>query len=1232
MAKRPKRIETQASAVKAGERRIVSVLVADIRGSTPIAEELGPERYKLLIDEVARLMRQEVERLGGTVAQLTGDGVLALFGAPIGHEDDAERAVSAALAIHDSLARYDADVGPAYGIELRARVAVNTGPVFVPAADEPPERLYNALGDTVNVAARLERMAGARGVCVGDRTARLLRNAFELESLGEVELKGKSGPVSAFLVTRAREVPMARPIGPFVGREHELGELEATLERLLEGAGAVVSITGEPGIGKSRLLAEARERYRDRVHIVEGHALPGAEERPYWSIRELLRDWLGLGVSDPEARLRLELRAGLARALGDGAEEAYPFLGTLLGLGLEGEQAQRLQELSRDSIQRQTAEWFLQLVAELAREQPLCLAFEDLESADEATLALLDELLNVTEEEAVAIVLLHRSDPEHEAWHVVDRARRRHRHRFLELELGPLPSDTARELAANRAGAELEDAVSDILVERAGGNPFFLEEVIHDLVERGALVRESGRVHLAADVDRLAVPALAQEALQARFDRLEPSTRELLVTAAVIGRSFGLPLLERLVPRRRLTPALAELQRLELVLEQRRRPAPEYRFRHGVVQEVAYAALTGARRQQLHLQVGEALEEIHRESQEEVSGVLAHHFSEAEEPQRAAKYLLSAGDAARMVYADQEALAYYRRALEFLERLGDRERARETLFKVALTHHLAFDFSGANTAYREAFRIPAPSASRGPLPESVRVAVSELTPEHLLPGGAHTVDVAWLADSLYRGLVRIDRELNVVPAVAERMDVSLDGRVYRFALDPRARWSDGVPVTAGDFVFSLERMREEQAPTAHRLDDVEAVREIGERTLEIQLLKPRSYFLYLVANSWYPRAQHRPEVVRSTVRAGELVTNGPFSLDELDTERARFVANPYWHGRRGNVGAVEILLLGVGHSEPYIEAWLQGLTDIYLERVRLERVRRTAEAPHTVTEISPILHVSFFHLRTRPPFDDERVRQAFAHAVDAGELLRRVTAERDLVPGHAAAPGRGGLLPPAMPGHGHRGGFGHLAVGCRRGGRRRSGTGDQDGEWRGARHLPGLASRLSRSGWGASAPEPARLPRRRSERDARGSGCSDRSRRASPPLSGDRYISRGRARLRGSDAVWPSSDVTPAMDRGVLAQHSHRRAVRRVCRAAGIATVAVRAEAASRSVLSRLETRWVNIRSTRFRNQARSQQKRFRLMTPLRELTREHANPAATTFNPKVAGSIPARPIKPERT
>jgi predicted ATPase/class 3 adenylate cyclase len=687
--------------VTAGERRIVSVLIADVGGSTSIAERLGPERSKFLFDDIVRLMREEVERFGGTLAQLTGDGVLALFGAPIAHEDDSERAVRAALAIREALDVYGAEIATSYGLELRARVAVNTGPVVVPAGDAPPHVLYNALGDTVNVAARLQALGD---LVVGPQTAHQVEELFELDALGDLELKGRSETVAAFRVAGIREQAAAHAESPLVGREQELAALSEALDGLCEGRGAVVAITGEPGIGKSRLVGEAEERFRGRVLFLTGHAVPYTETIPYWPVRELLRSWLDLGVSDPEARARLELRAELTRTLADDAEEAYPFLARTLGLALEPELDQRMRDFASDVVQHQTFDWLYQLVCALARERPLCLVLEDLHWSDEATLLLLDELLPACEQSPVAFLLIHRSDPDHPAWKLVDRAHRRFRRLFVELDLEPLPDVDALALAHADAGAELPEELAELVAERTGGNPYFVKEAIRDLRERGALAQENGSAVLVRDAS---IPAALQGVLQARLDRLDAEARELITTAAVVGRSFGLPLLERLLPRTRLLPTLSELQWLQLVVEERGGPAPEYRFRHGLVREAAYGTLVESRRRELHLRVGEALVEFHRDSPAEVYGLLGHHFAEADEPARAVEYLLKAGDAARTAHAQDEAIELYRRALGFMERTGDEASARETLLRIGLTHHVAFDYRAANEAFSEAFARPA---------------------------------------------------------------------------------------------------------------------------------------------------------------------------------------------------------------------------------------------------------------------------------------------------------------------------------------------------------------------------------------------------------------------------------------------------------------------------------------------------------------------------------------------
>jgi ABC-type transport system substrate-binding protein/class 3 adenylate cyclase len=991
--------------VPVGERRIVSVLVADVAASTAIGERLGPERSKFLFDEVVRLMREEVERFGGTVAQLTGDGLLALFGAPLAHEDDSERAVRAGLAIRESLARYGDEVGPAYAIELQARVAVNTGPVVVPARDEPPDQLYNALGDTVNVAARLQNHGD---LIVGRETARQLGDRFRLEPLGELELKGKSTPTVAYRVVGEQEAPAKTVMTPLVGREAELAQLEGVLAELTQGRGAIVVLTGEPGIGKSRLKSEVRERFRDRVRFVEGHAVSYGAQIPYWPVRELLRDWLALGVSDPEARVRLELRAGIASALGDEADEVYPFVANVLGLPLEPEIEQRLHELSRDSLQQQTFDAVYRLVCALAQERPLCLVLEDLHWADEATTALLEALLP-SSEDPVALVLSYRAEGDHPALDLADHARRRYRHRFLELELAPLSPQAARDLAVATADADLPEQLASVLVERSGGNPFFLEEALRDLIERGVLRRLNGSLELV-NGSTVAVPALVEEALQARLDRLPREALDLIMAAAVVGRRFEVPLLERLVPTVDLRPALSELQRLELLVEERRRPAPQYRFRHGLVQEVAYRRLVDAQRRALHRAVGEALEELHRDSPEEVYGLLARHYSEADEPERAVEYLLKAGDAARALYADEEALELYGQALAFMERTGDEGRGRETLLKLALVHHLAFDFRAAQRAYASAFSRRAPRPHRLEPREHLRAGILAAPEFGFVPGIDFDHVSVFLARHLYRGLVAVGRELELVGDLAERFSVSDDGRTYRFRIRPDARWSDGVPVSAEDFAFTWSRMREDEVQTAFLLEDVAAAEAVDARTLEIRLHEPRNYFLHLLAQpAFYAWPRHVYERLGARwFESAPLVGNGPFVLVELSEEAATLEASDTWLGPRGNVQSIDVDFIH-GSAQAMVARWQERRYDVLPLAVNTGATFEDA-----IVESASGLHTAYLAFRTdREPLADVRVRSAFAHALDRERLLARW--------GVAADPaGRGGFIPPAMPGHSHR--------------------------------------------------------------------------------------------------------------------------------------------------------------------------------------------------------------------
>jgi ABC-type transport system substrate-binding protein/class 3 adenylate cyclase len=995
--------------VLTGERRIVSVLIADVVNSTGIGEKLGPERSKFLMDEVQRIMTAQVNRYDGTVVQRVGDEIFAVFGAPLAHEDDSERAVRAALAIQRAVARYAEDVRDAYGVDLAVRVGVNTGPVVIPAeTDGALAERWNALGDTVNVASRLQELANPGEVAIAQATARQVEYAFELEDLGEHDLEGKSAPMATFRVRGLREAGPPLLEGPLVGRDFELTVLERAMEGLQEGRGVIVSVTGEAGIGKTRLLAEARKRYSNTIRFIEGRAVSYAQSFPYSPIRDLLRDWLHVGATTPETRVRLELKAQVSELFGDQAEDAYPFLANLLGLTLEPDAAERIRELNRESVQHQTFDVFSELLCRLAGEMPLGVVLEDLHSADESTLELLEESLRVTEEAAVGLFLLYRTERQHGSWRLGERARQLYPHRHREIELRPLPSDASRALVEGAAEGDVPPAVAELLAERAGGNPFFLEEAFRDLVERGALTRQNGSWELAVAPDELTIPAAVQGALQARLDRLDPGAREVLGIAAVIGRTFGLPLLEKLVEHDRLLTALSELQRLDLIVETRRRPTPEYRFRHGLVQEVAYSSLVETTRKRLHQRVGEALEELYADSLDEVYDLLARHFTEADEAEKAVNYLLKAGDAARKIYADQEALEHYRKARTFLARLGDDRRARDTLFKMALAHHLAFDFEQAEEVYDEAFCCRVGEAPRPEPTERIETAV--LPPDELTPGDVYTSEGGQFISHLFQGLLMVDRELNVVPAMADNMRVSSDGLNYLFRIREGAKWSDGHPVTADDFAFAWERIQQERAITAFLMEDIESAEALDERTLEVRLREPRSYFPYILAASWaYPRPKHRCEALGEDWRKPEnLVVNGPFKLGELTDEGAVLEANPHWSGARGNVREIAITFMKAKGEEP-LEEWKAGRYDV------LQVYDRQAEElPDTVATQVPELAFTYVGFRPdRPPFSNELVRKAFSHAVDreglfgGPELLVR-------------AASRGGAIPPAMPGHSHR--------------------------------------------------------------------------------------------------------------------------------------------------------------------------------------------------------------------
>jgi class 3 adenylate cyclase/ABC-type transport system substrate-binding protein len=990
--------------VESGDVRLITVLVTDVVDSTPIGERLGPERSKPLFDEVSRLLAHEVERFDGTVAQHTGDGLLAFFGAPLAHGDDAERAVRAAMAMHAALEPFAQEAESAYDVDLRIRVAINTGPAAVPRGDQPLDSLYNALGDTVTVAGRLQSFAEPGGVIVGPLTATELRGMFGLEPLGELVLKGKSQTTPAYLV-RGERSESSTVRSSLVGRVTELEALRGVLDDLVDGRGAVVIITGEPGIGKSRLIEEGR-RDAPGVQFLEAHGVSYQEAAPYWPVQGMLRGWLGLDLAAPDLQVRLELKTALAQLPDGVADEIYPFIASLLGLRLEPDFAEAIRDVSADSVQQQTfAAFETLLVGELAR-GPMCLVLDDLHWADEATLALAEHLLPLTDEYPLAVLLSYRSERNHQAWAFGGLARTQYPHRLTEIALTPLDATEVTALAVEAAGARLPESVAALLSQRCGGNPFFVEQAVLDLVEGGALVKVDDHYEATSDLDAATVPVRIQETLQARLDRLDEVDREVITAASVIGRSFGLPLLAELIPDPGLVRSLATLQRLELVHERRRRPNPEYEFRHGLVREVAYASLLAPRRRSLHQQVGETLERWVLEGRSVDAGLLGGHFAQAGDAGRAADYLLRAGDHARSVFAERDAVECYNLAISFLEELGDVERRRQTHFRLALSHFLAADFVEANEQFALGFALPEPEPVRVSATETLRLPM-RLHTESVTPGYGNS-DGSWqLTSWVFRGLFRTDRDASVVPDLAAGLAVSEDGLRIDAAVKPGYTWEDGADVVAADFVHAWRGGRELGLETGHLFDEVTSVMETSTYEFAVALARPLPHLLHLLSQPpSFPRPHHRADQPHRDGPGSGAVGNGPYQLRTWTATSIEFEANDRWPGNRGNVGEVlvDTTAFSLIARDAYPNYDLVADPTEYALAAQPGDTYVRAGMPQTAA-------VAF--LAESGPWADTMVRRAIAMALDPDQL------EWD----QFGTPAHGGYLPPSLLGHSHDGGI-----------------------------------------------------------------------------------------------------------------------------------------------------------------------------------------------------------------
>jgi len=665
------KILTSKSAIQ-GERKQVTVLFADLKGSMELLADRDPEETRKLLDPVLERMMEAVHQYEGTVNQVMGDGIMALFGAPVAHEDHAVRACYAALRMQDSVTRYAEEVRRSEGIPIQIRVGLNSGEVVVRSIGSDLHMDYTAVGQTTHLAARMEQMATPGTVLTTAGTLDLAEGYVEARSLGAMPIKGLEAPLEVFEVVgagmaRSRlQASARRGLSRFVGRSLELDQLREALARAREGHGQVVAVVGEPGVGKSRLFHElAQEVPRPQWLVLESRSVTYGKATPYLPITALLKDYFQVEARDGAREIRAKV-LGRLRTLDESLEPTIPAFLTLLDVPPD---EVRWQALDPSQRRQRTLDAVKVFLLRESQNQPLVLVFEDLQWVDSETQALLDGLVESLPRARIVLLVNYRPEYQH-GWGG--------KTYYTRLRLNTLGHESADELLQALLGVEPGlDPLKQLLIARTGGNPFFLEESVRTLVETGALEGERGQYRAARPLAAIQVPATVQAILAARIDRLPAQEKRLLQSASVIGKDVPFALLQALEeePEEEVRRALAHLQAAEFLYETSLFPDLEYTFKHALTHEVAYGALLHQSRRALHARLVSVIEHLAPGRLAEQVDRLAHHALQGGLWDKAVLLYRKAGAKAAARSAYREAVACSEQALSALAHLpGDRER------------------------------------------------------------------------------------------------------------------------------------------------------------------------------------------------------------------------------------------------------------------------------------------------------------------------------------------------------------------------------------------------------------------------------------------------------------------------------------------------------------------------------------------------------------------------------
>ena len=1033
------------------ERRMVTILFSDVKGSTAMAEALDPEDVLEIMRGAFEFLIAPIYRHEGTVARLMGDAILAFFGAPIAHEDDPERAIHAALEIVSSARDYAELLERERGISgFNVRVGINTGLVVVGEVGSDLRVEYTAIGDAINLAARMEQNAPAGAILITHETYRHVRGVFDVQPQEPLLVKGKTEPVQTYLVQRAK--PRAFRVGMrgvegvethMVGREAELLILKNTFEDVLaDRETRVVTVVGEAGVGKTRLLDEFFNWFElqpQRVWYFKGRASAATQAAPFSLWRDLFAYRFEILESDSAATAQAKFREGTAPTLQPSRAD---LVGQLVGFDFSASPSVQ-SSLGSATYREAATAHLLQFFQALAAQDPVVLLLEDLQWADDSSLDLVAHV--VAEIGDAPLLVVGAARPAlfewRPSWGEGQAA-------YSHLDLKPLSRRASRALVDEilRRVAQLPDELRDLIVDGAEGNPFYVEELIKMLLDDGVIVRAADGWQVA--LERLAevhVPSTLTAVLQARLDALPQEERAVLQRASVVGREFWDQvvgeLAEDAVTSGQVTPLLGSLRQREMVFRRERSAfagTEEYTFKHSVLRDVAYETVLKRVRQRYHSRVATWLEAHAGERLAEYLRLIARHYELGGETERALEYLLQAGDRARLLGAFQEALGDYERGLAILRETGDLNRAARTLMKLGLTYHNSFEFDEARRAYDEAFVLLQRVAEAqvvetrfselSPAPHPLRLSESRVT--GLDPAYATDGPSMSLIMQIFSGLVALAQEASIEPDVARAWEVLEGGRRYVFHLREDVSWSDGIPVTAEDFEYAWKRVLDPAtgSPIAPYLYPIKGAQDFhngklpnseqvgvsarDKSTLVVELERPTSYLLQLLAHAVaMPLPRHVVRLLGDAWTEPDcIVTNGAFRLSRWDPGRAIVLEqSPIYHGPfPGNVRRVVLAMLDASSQlQAYEDGALDLITIGQLPPISADEARQRHANEYISMPGFTTRYVGFD--AGRPPFDDPRVRRAFSLATDRAKLA-------DVVQRGLVFPATGGLVPPGMPG------------------------------------------------------------------------------------------------------------------------------------------------------------------------------------------------------------------------